>query len=96
MRQFIVWNVFGETRGNVRLLAVYHYTKRADADAHAARVKGGHVIRSRQEREPHGTETHAEGEPIGTPADVRRFIVSEQPAYAPPAPARVKASGWTF
>lgn len=96
MRKFIVWNVFGYSAGNVRLLAVYHFTQRKAADEHAARVKGGHVLKSHQEREPRATEHVAEGDTLAVATEPENVKVAEQPADTAPLPRRHRAEGWTF
>lgn len=102
-RKFIVWNVYGYSGGNVRLLAVYHYRDRNAADKHASRVRAGHVIRSHQEREPHATETHAEGDSLGitlstaetSVEDMKRQIVAATPVDTLPPVVRTRSHGWT-
>lgn len=94
-RRFIVWNVFGNAGGNVALLAVYPFPKRADADAHAARVKGGYVLRADAERQLRNVKTHATGDtrPASVPAsdaDMRAAILAT-PCVSLPVPVNV----WT-
>jgi hypothetical protein len=50
MAKFIVWDVFGYSRGNVKHLATFAYACATDAHKFATSVPGGYVMRSNVER----------------------------------------------
>ncbi len=86
-RKFIVWEVFGMSGGNMRLLARFHFKEEKNANALARTIVAGYVIRSHVESEPKQWESFAEGDHISTlpkPATARPVAVASVVDTLPP------------
>lgn len=93
-RKFIVWNVFGYSRGTLTLLATFPFPQQADAVAFASTVQKGYVLRGSRGKPCPDVETVAVPDLLTVATKTAK--VSEQSfADTTGGIPKTRVTGWT-